>query len=220
MFGAAQDQKLQYPGAVSKANRRRKRMTHRLQTPFTRQALAPLRAGDEVLLDGVIYTARDAAHARLVQLLEAGAALPFALPGACIYYAGPTPAPPGRVIGAVGPTTAGRMDGFAPRLLEAGLLGMVGKGRRSAQVLAAMRRAGAVYFGYVGGAGALAAARITACQTIAFEDLGSEAVRRLTVKDFPLTVLADAAGGDLYQSGPAAYLAWKNAQKCGENQEV
>ena len=188
-------------------------MDYTLTTPLDRTLLLRLRAGDTARLNGTVYTARDAAHRRLADLLAAGQPLPLPLAGACLYYAGPTPAPPGRVIGSVGPTTSGRMDGFTPLLLQQGLAAMIGKGPRSAEVLAAMRQAGSVYFGFVGGAGALAAAHITACETLAFEDLGSEAIRRLEVRDFPLTVLADAHGGDLYQSGPQAWLAALAEQK-------
>ncbi len=179
----------------------------RLHTPLDKEALAALRAGDRVLLSGEIYTARDAAHARLFEMLQAGEELPLELAGTCIYYAGPTPAPPGQVIGAVGPTTAGRMDKYTPLLLQKGLAAMIGKGRRSPQVMEAIRENGAVYFGFIGGAGALAAACVESEEIVAFEDLGSEAIRRLEVRDLPLTVLADAAGGDLYESGPAEYRA-------------
>lgn len=178
-----------------------------LTTPFAPGALQALRAGDTVALSGTVYTARDAAHKRMAELLKAGKALPFELAGSCIYYAGPTPAPPGRPVGAIGPTTAGRMDRYTPLLLQHGLAAMIGKGARSAEVLQALQAAGAVYFGFIGGAGALAAAHITQCQLVAWEDLGSEAVRRLTVENFPLAVLADSAGGDLYTTGPEAFLA-------------
>lgn len=187
-------------------------MEYTLQAPLTRQSLAPLQAGDTVLLSGEIYTARDAAHARMAELLQEGKPLPFALQNACIYYAGPTPTKPGGVVGSMGPTTAGRMDKYTPLLLQHGLISMIGKGARSPQVLQAMQQAGAVYFGFIGGAGALAAAHITACQTIAWEDLGSEAVRRLTLNRLPLTALADAHGNDLYQMGPAAYKSWLQQQ--------
>lgn len=181
-------------------------MEVRLKTPLDKESLASLHAGDRVLLSGEILTARDAAHKRASEMLAEGKALPFALEGACIYYAGPTPAPPGRLIGSVGPTTSGRMDKYTPLFLEKGLAAMIGKGSRSPEVMEAIRAHGAVYFGFIGGAGALAAARIRACETLAFEDLGSEAVRRLVVEDFPLTVIADAHGGDLYKSGKEKYL--------------
>lgn len=182
-------------------------MEHRIETPLTRKKTAGLRAGDTVLLSGTIYTARDAAHKRLCALLERGEALPFPVEDAVIYYAGPTPARPGEPIGACGPTTSYRMDAYAPALLARGLRGMIGKGARGEAVVQAMREAGAVYFAAIGGAGALMASRITQAQVVCYEDLGSEAVRRLTVKDMPLTVVIDAAGDDLYKNGPAAYLA-------------
>lgn len=181
-------------------------MQYRLQTPLTREALAPLRAGDTVLLSGVVYTARDAAHGRMAELLAGGQPLPFDLQGAAVYYVGPTPERPGQVIGAAGPTTAGRMDCYTPQLLDLGLACMIGKGKRSAAVKEAVVRNGAVYLAAIGGAGALMARSIQSCEIIAWPDLGCEAVRRLTVQDLPLTVLLDAHGGDLYQSGPAAYL--------------
>lgn len=183
-------------------------MAIQLTTPLQPEALAKLRAGDSVTLSGTIYTARDAAHKRMAELLEKGEPLPFELEGSCIYYAGPTPAKPGEVIGSIGPTTAGRMDAYTPQLLHRGLAAMIGKGARSAEVLQTMRQTDAVYFGFIGGAGALAAAHVTTCEVIAWEDLGSEAVRRLTVQNLPLTVLADAGGGNLYQSGPEEYLKW------------
>lgn len=177
----------------------------RLRAPLTRAACAPLRAGDTVLLSGTIYTARDAAHKRLCALLDEGKPLPFLLEGAVLYYAGPTPARPGEVIGSAGPTTSYRMDAYAPRLLALGQLGMIGKGARSEAVARAMQRSGAVYFAAIGGAGALMASCVTAAEVVCWEDLGSEAVRRLTVRDMPLTVVMDACGGNLYQSGPEAY---------------
>lgn len=181
-------------------------MEYKMKTPLEKAALAKLRVGDRVLLSGEIYTARDAAHARFAELMQRGQALPLPIDGACLYYAGPTPAPPGRVIGAVGPTTAGRVDGYTPQLLKQGLAAMIGKGSRSEAVLAAMQTAGAVYFGFTGGAGALAAAHICESEVLAFEELGSEAVRRLVVEDLPLVVLADTVGGNLYESGPRRYL--------------
>lgn len=181
-------------------------MQYRLTTPLTKQALEPLQAGDTVLLTGIVYTARDAAHARMAELLDAGQPLPFDLKGAAIYYVGPTPERPGQVIGAAGPTTAGRMDRYTPRLLDLGLACMIGKGKRSAEVKASVVSNGAVYLAALGGAGALMAASIQSCEIIAWPDLGCEAVRRLYVSDMPLTVLLDSHGGDLYESGPAAYL--------------
>ena len=181
-------------------------MQVRLTTPLTRQELAPLHAGDTVLLTGTLYTARDAAHARINEALDRGEPLPFDIKGAAIYYVGPTPERPGCAIGAAGPTTSGRMDKFTPRLLDLGLACMIGKGKRDEAVKAAVVRNGAVYLAAIGGAGALMAGSVKSCEIIAWPDLGCEAVRRLEVVDMPLTVLLDAHGGDLYQSGPQAYL--------------
>ncbi|MBQ8921920.1 MAG: fumarate hydratase C-terminal domain-containing protein [Oscillospiraceae bacterium] len=168
-----------------------------------------LRAGDRVILSGTVYTARDAAHKRLTAVMrEQGAdALPFPLRDAVIYYAGPTAAPPGRPIGACGPTTSGRMDPYAPMLLDAGLIAMIGKGERSAAVCEAIMRNSAVYFCAVGGAGALAAAHITACEVLAYPELGCESVKRLTVSEFPLLVAIDAHGGNLFTEGRRAFGA-------------
>lgn len=181
------------------------RREHRLTTEGLGEAAPNLRAGDRVYLTGTVYTARDAAHARLAALLDAGAALPFPLDGAVIYYAGPTPAPAGRVIGACGPTTAHRMDPFAPRLYDLGVTATIGKGERSAAVGDAIVRNGAVYLCAVGGAGALIARHITAMEEIAFPELGCESVKRLTVAGLPLTVALDAAGGDLFASARARW---------------
>ncbi len=181
-------------------------MEYHLTTPITREMLSPLRAGDAVLLSGTVYTARDAAHARLCELLRRGEALPFPLEGSAIYYVGPTPERPGAPIGAAGPTTAGRMDSFSPMRIERGQLLMIGKGRRSPAVKDAMVRCGAVYLGAVGGAGALMAACVREAKLVCWEDLGCEAVRALTVEDLPLTVVIDSLGGDLYELGPRAYL--------------
>jgi fumarate hydratase subunit beta len=182
-------------------------MQHHLTTPLTRAALEPLRAGDTVLLTGTVYTARDAAHKRMMDLLDAGHPLPFPVEGAAVYYVGPTPERPGQVIGSAGPTTSGRMDAYSPRLLDLGLAAMIGKGARNQAVKDAVVRNGAVYLAALGGAGALMAASVQELEVLCWEDLGCEAVRRLQVKKFPLTVILDAHGGDLYQSGPAAYLA-------------
>lgn len=179
----------------------------RIQAPLTREEALALRAGDQVLLSGTIYTARDAAHKRMCELLERGEALPLPIEDAVIYYVGPTPAPASQVIGSAGPTTSSRMDAYAPRLIRLGLRGMIGKGLRSPDVVAAMKEYGAVYFGATGGAGALAARSVIENRPVAYEDLGSEAIHRLTVRDMPLTVIIDAYGGNLYESGPAAYLA-------------
>ncbi|MBQ9358524.1 MAG: Fe-S-containing hydro-lyase [Abditibacteriota bacterium] len=172
--------------------------TIRLTAPLTEEAAAGLRAGDRVLLSGTIYTARDAAHARLTALIREGRPLPIPLEGQIIYYAGPTPAKPGRVIGSAGPTTSGRMDPYAPLLLERGLGGMIGKGRRSPAVREACAKYGAVYFAATGGAAALLSRCITACEITAWEDLGCEAVRKLTVKELPLVVINDVKGNDFY----------------------
>ena len=182
-------------------------MQHKLTTPVTREDLAPLKAGDTVLLSGVVYTARDAAHKRLMELLDKGEPLPFPVEGSALYYVGPTPERPGEVIGSAGPTTSGRMDAYSPRLLDLGQAIMIGKGARNQAVKDAVVRNGAVYLAALGGAGALMAASVKKLEIICWEDLGCEAVRRLEVEDMPLTVILDAHGGDLYQSGPAAYLA-------------
>ena len=169
------------------------------------QRLAQLRAGDRVLLSGVVYTARDAAHKRLFQLLDEGKPLPFDLAGAVIYYAGPTPGQQGMAVGACGPTTAGRMDRFAPRLLDLGLSAMIGKGERSQEVVDAIARSGACYFAAVGGAGALIARCIQTAEVIAFDDLGCESIKRMTVRDLPLTVAVDSWRNDLFRRGRAEY---------------
>jgi fumarate hydratase subunit beta len=181
-------------------------MPCRIQLPLTREKNAPLKAGDRVLLSGDLYTARDAAHKRLDELLDAKKPLPFPLEDACIYYVGPTPAAPGQAIGSAGPTTSYRMDAWAPRLLMLGLRGMIGKGERSEEVVRAMKWAGAVYLGALGGAGALLSKCIAGSRVIAFEDLGTEAIRLLTVKDFPATVVIDSRGENLYRTGRHAYL--------------
>lgn len=182
-------------------------MQYKLTTPVTREDLAPLRAGDTVLLSGTVYTARDAAHKRMMELLDQGQPLPFPVEGSALYYVGPTPERPGEIIGSAGPTTSGRMDAYSPRLLDLGQAIMIGKGGRSKAVKDAVVRNGAVYLAALGGAGALMAASVKELEIICWEDLGCEAVRRLEVTDFPLTVILDSRGGDLYQSGPAAYLA-------------
>ena len=181
-------------------------MQYRLTTPVTREDLAPLRAGDTVLLSGPVYTSRDAGHKRMMELLDGGQPLPFPVEGSAVYYVGPTPERPGQVIGSAGPTTSGRMDPYSPRLLDLGQKIMIGKGARNQAVKDAVVRNGAVYLAALGGAGALMAASVQSLELLCWEDLGCEALRRLDVKDFPLTVILDAHGGDLYQSGPAAYL--------------
>ena len=182
-------------------------MRYRLTTPVTREDLAPLRAGDTVLLSGTVYTARDAAHKRMMELLDAGKELPFPVKGSALYYVGPTPERPGEVIGSAGPTTSGRMDAYSPRLLDLGQAIMIGKGARNGAVKEAVVRNGGGYLAALGGAGALMSASVKALEVICWEDLGCEAVRRLEVEDMPLTVILDSHGGDLYESGPAAYLS-------------
>jgi fumarate hydratase subunit beta len=171
---------------------------HRLTTPLTDADIEKLTSGDVVTITGTIYTGRDAAHKRLVDALDKGEKLPFDLKGALIYYVGPSPAPPGRPIGSAGPTTSYRMDTYAPRLHSLGLKGTIGKGKRSDAVKEAMQKYKAAYFGATGGAGALLSQCITAAKVIAYDDLGPEAIRELTVKDFPLLVINDCHGGELY----------------------
>ncbi len=179
--------------------------TYALALPLTPEDVRILRAGDLLTLSGPLFTARDAAHKRLIALLREGKELPVDLKGQAIYYVGPAPASPGHVCGSAGPTTRSRMDPYTPQLLRLGLNCMIGKGRRSPEVRDAMRQYGAVYLGAVGGAAALIARSIVASEVLAYPDLGPEAIRRLTVKDFPAIVLMDAWGGNLYESGPAAY---------------
>ncbi|GHT53424.1 fumarate hydratase [Spirochaetia bacterium] len=181
-------------------------MEHHIDLPLTREKNAPLLPGDTVYLSGIVYTARDAAHKKLDELLDAKKPLPFRLEDSCVYYVGPTPAAPGQVIGSAGPTTSYRMDAWAPRLLMLGLRGMIGKGQRSDEVIRAMRWAGAVYFGAIGGAGALLAECIKSAEVIAFPELGAEAIRKLTIKEFPVTVVIDSRGENLYKTGRHAYL--------------
>lgn len=158
-----------------------------------------LRAGDRVLLNGIVYTSRDAAHKRIFELLDSGKQLPYELDGACVYFAGPTPTPEGMVIGSCGPTTSGRMDVYSPRLLDLGLTAMIGKGERNKDVCDAIVRNKAIYFCAIGGAGALYAKQIVKCEEIAFKDLGCESVKRLELKDFPVIVGIDANGGNLFK---------------------
>jgi fumarate hydratase subunit beta len=180
-------------------------MQKRVALPLKDDVIAELRAGDSVLLSGVMYVARDAAHKRLLETLSKGEQLPFDLQGHTIYYMGPSPAKPGQVIGSAGPTTSGRMDIYAPRLIEAGLKGMIGKGARSQSVRDALMKFKAVYFAAIGGAGALIAKSIKKAEVIAYEELGAEAILRLEVEDFPVTVINDIYGGDLYEEGKAQY---------------
>lgn len=177
-----------------------------LNAPLTESDVLSLHAGDHVLLSGTVYTARDAAHLRMLDCLARGEALPFDLNGQVIYYAGPTPTPPGKPVGSIGPTTSTRMDAATPALLAHGLRGMIGKGQRSGQVMQAMQEHPAVYFAAVGGAAALMAACVTDCQVIAWDDLGPESVKRLTLKDLPLVVAADAYGQDAFSLGQSEYL--------------
>ena len=176
-----------------------------VQLPLDPEQIKTLRAGDTVLLTGVLYTARDAAHKRLVACLDEGRPLPFDLKNQLIYYVGPAPASPGHPEGSAGPTTSYRMDAYAPRLIAQGLKGMMGKGKRNQAVIDAMKAHGAVYFGAVGGAAALIAQRIVSSQVIAYDDLGAEAIHRFEVKDFPALVLIDCLGNNLYETGPAQY---------------
>ncbi len=173
-------------------------MDRYLNLPANKEALKELRAGDTVYITGTVYTARDAAHARMNETLDAGGELPFDIRNAAIYYMGPSPARPGRVIGSAGPTTAGRMDRYTPRLLDLGLAVMIGKGKRTQAVKDAAVRNGAVYLAAIGGAGALLSECITDSEVIAYDDLGTEAIRRLTVKDFPTIVVFDTEGTDVY----------------------
>jgi len=179
--------------------------TVKLTPPLDDQDVLQLAIGDRVLISGVIYTARDAAHKRLVDMLAAGTPLPVDFKGQILYYVGPSPARPGRVIGAAGPTTSYRMDSYAPTLMQLGLKAMIGKGKRSPEVIAAMQTYKAVYLGATGGAGALISKCIKAAQVVAFPDLGPEAVHRLEVEDLPTIVINDCQGRDLYEAGQAQY---------------
>lgn len=172
-----------------------------IKLPLTEEIIKELHSGDRVLLSGTVYTARDEAHLYLCRMMDAKEPLPFDLNGAVIYYSGPCPAPPGAVIGPAGPTTSGRMDAYAPRLLDAGLKGMIGKGKRNKAVKESIVKNRAVYFGAVGGAGALLSSCIKEAEVIAFPELGAEAVYRLRVEDFPCAVVNDSYGGDLYEEG-------------------
>jgi fumarate hydratase subunit beta len=177
----------------------------RITTPLDEETVLSLRAGQPVLISGAIYTARDAAHRRMAEALARDEELPFDIRGQIIYYVGPTPPPPGRAIGAAGPTTAGRMDAYVPQLVSLGLKGMIGKGPRSEAVKAALQQYKAVYFGAIGGAGAYLAQRIKSAELIAYEDLGTEAIRRLVAEDFPAIVINDCHGGDAYEQGRAQW---------------
>ena len=182
-------------------------MSISIKTPLTREAVRELKAGDSCLISGVIYTARDAAHKRLCELVARGKDLPLDVKDGIIYFVGPTPAKPGQAIGSAGPTTSYRMDAYSPTLIEQGLTGMIGKGKRGPEVIAAMKEHGAVYFGAIGGCGALLSKCIKSAEVIAYDDLGAEAIRRLEVEDFPVVVIIDSEGNNLYKTGREAYLA-------------
>ena len=182
-------------------------MEHYVNLPLTEEKARQLHCGDTVYLTGTVYTSRDAGHKRMVELLERGEQLPFDPENATIYYVGPSPAKPGQVIGSAGPTTSGRMDAYAPWLLSVGARGMIGKGARSEAVVEAMKAHCGVYFGAIGGTGALLAKCIKKSELIAWEDLQSEALRKLWVEKMPLVVVIDCQGNDLYEQGRAAYLA-------------
>ncbi len=179
----------------------------RIETPLTDEVVEKLRVGDEVLINGVVYTARDAAHKRLVELLEKGEPLPFDIKGQVIYYVGPTPPRPGKPIGAAGPTTSYRMNPYAPKLIAAGQKGAIGKGEMGPEVVEALKKYKAVYFAAIGGAGALIARSVISAEIVAYEDLGAEAIRRLVVKDLPVIVAQDCHGGNIYVEGRKRYQA-------------
>ena len=185
-------------------------MEKRITLPLTEELARTLKAGDTVLLTGEIYTSRDAGHKRMCEALARGEELPFDPNNATIYYVGPTPAKPGQVIGSAGPTTSGRMDAYAPTMMSVGARGMIGKGARLPEVVDAMKKYSGVYFGAIGGAGALLAKCIKEAELIAYEDLGAEALRRLYVEDMPLVVIIDSEGRNLYEEGRRAYLESKN----------
>lgn len=181
-------------------------MERRIKLPITREIARTIKSGESLLLSGVIYTARDAAHKRLVELIEKGEPLPFDIKDATIYYVGPTPAKPVHVIGSAGPTTSYRMDAYSPTLIREGETGMIGKGKRNEEVIEAMKQYGAVYFAAVGGTGALLSSRIKSAEIVAYKDLGAEAVRRLVVEDLPVVCVIDSEGNNLYETGRSAYL--------------
>ncbi len=177
----------------------------RIELPLTEETLSDLRAGDSLLLNGVIYVARDAAHKKMIEALDEGRPLPISIEGQTVYFMGPSPARPGRPIGSAGPTTSGRMDTYSPRLIEQGLKGMIGKGPRSREVKDAMVRYKAIYMGAIGGAGAIISKSIRKAEVVAYDELGAEALRLLEVQDFPVTVINDVYGGDLYEEGKTKY---------------
>ena len=178
-----------------------------ITTPLTREKVRTLKSGDSCLITGVIYTARDAAHKRLCELVAQGKELPLDVKDSIIYFVGPTPPKPGEPIGSAGPTTSYRMDAYSPTMIREGQTGMIGKGKRSPEVIAAMKEHGAVYFGAIGGCGALLSNCIKKAEVIAYDDLGAEAIRRLEVENFPVIVIIDSEGNNLYETGRAAYLA-------------
>ncbi|MFZ3579360.1 Fe-S-containing hydro-lyase [Virgibacillus sp. DJP39] len=180
-------------------------MPKTIKVPFEEEQIKTLRSGDKVLLTGTVYTARDAAHQRMIETVETGGIMPFEVSGQVIYYVGPTPAKPSQIIGSAGPTTSSRMDKQTPKLLEMGLKGMIGKGYRSEEVKKAIVTQQAVYFGAVGGSAALITKSIKSVEIIAYEELGTEAIRKLEIEDFPVVVINDIYGGDLYEDGIAKY---------------
>ena len=182
-------------------------MAIHIKTPLSRNAARKLKAGDSCLISGVIYTARDAAHKRLCELIDSDKPLPLDIKDSIIYFVGPTPAKSGQAIGSAGPTTSYRMDAYSPALIAKGQTGMIGKGKRGPQVIEAMKQHGAVYFGAIGGCGALLSKCIKKAEVIAYDDLGAEAIRRLEVEDFPVIVVIDSEGNNLYEIGKARYLA-------------
>lgn len=188
-------------------------MERRITLPLTEELAKSLHAGERVLLTGTIYTSRDAGHKRMCEALEKGEKLPFDPADATIYYVGPTPAKPGQVIGSAGPTTSGRMDAYAPTMMSVGARGMIGKGARLPEVVDAMKKYSGVYFGAIGGAGALLAKCIKKAELIAYEDLGAEALRKLYVEDMPLVVIIDSEGNNLYEDGRAEYLRKKEMER-------
>ena len=181
-------------------------MAKSIKVPLSREEAQKLKFGDSCLLSGVIYTARDAAHKRLCELIEQGKELPLDVKDSVIYFVGPTPAKPGEVIGSAGPTTSYRMDAYSPTLIKQGQTGMIGKGKRNNDVINAMKEQGAVYFGAIGGCGALLSQCIKKSEVIAYDDLGAEAIRRLEVENFPVVVVIDSKGNNLYETGRAEYL--------------
>jgi fumarate hydratase subunit beta len=182
-------------------------MAINITTPLTQEKLRALKSGDAVLLTGEIYTARDAVHNKLSALAAEGKPMPFPIENSIVYYVGPTPEKPGQVIGSAGPTTSSRMDEYSPVLIKLGQTGMIGKGKRTPEVVNAMKEHGAVYFGAIGGCGALLANYIKSSEIVAYEELGAEAIRCLKVEDFPLVVIIDSEGKNLYETGPNGYLA-------------